>query len=197
MLRLVLALVLLVGIAAVAVYARKTGASGVPAFGGAARDEARELGSEAREKLAEWGQGLQDAKITAAVRTALGLNGRLRPYSIKVDSERGVVTLPGRVEDDQLRTRAESVSAAVPGVTRVVNKLEAAPAVPDAAAAPTPAETVGDKALETRVKVALSLNRDLRGVVSTTAERDLAGLLARDGAGASVENAVEIRLGLL
>jgi osmotically-inducible protein OsmY len=289
---------LLIGIAAVAVYAWKTGAAGVPALRRAARNEARELGSgakdlgsEAKDKLAEWGQGLQDAKITASVRTALGLNRRLRPYSIKVDSEQGVVTLQGRVEDDELRTRAESVSAAVPGVTRVVNKLEAAPATPAAASAPTLAEKIGDKALEMRVKMALSLNRELRGsnlsvsaqrdqvvlsgdarseaqrdaaletaretasvaivfdriqlpaageagkrslsdaeravsaqralesnsslagfhlsvreergrlvlrgVVSTSAERELAGLVARDGAGASVENAVEIRSGLL
>jgi osmotically-inducible protein OsmY len=294
----VFGLVLLIGIGAVAVYAWKTRAAGVPALGGAAsqvRSEARELGtgakelgSEAKEKLAEWGQGLQDAKVTASVRTALGLNRRLRPYSIKVDSEQGVVTLQGRVDDGELRSRAESVSAAVPGVTRVVNKLEIAPA---AAAAETLAEKVGDKALEMRVKMALSLNRELqgsnlsvsadrhqvvlsgdarseaqrdaalrtaretasvamvfdriqvsaadaagkpslstaeraasaqralestsslagfhlsvrdesgrlvlRGVVSTPAERDLAGLVARDGAGAAVENAVEIRSGLL
>jgi hypothetical protein len=79
-------LFLLIGIGAVALYAWKTKAAGVPPLGGATtgvRSEARELGngakelgSEAKEKLAEWGQGLQDAKVTASVRTALGLNGR-------------------------------------------------------------------------------------------------------------------------
>lgn len=296
MLSRLLGFVLLVAIGAAAFYAWRTRPAGAPALGAVAqgvRSEAgelgsgaKELGSEAKEKLAEWGQGLQDAKVTASVRTALGLNRRLRPYSLKVDTEQGVVTLQGRVDSEELRSRAEAVSAAVPGVTRVVNKLETAPA---AAAQPTLAEKIGDKALEMRVKMALSLNRELRGsnlavsaqrhqvvlsgdarseaqrdaalrtaretasvgvvfdriqvagaepgkpslstaqraalaqralesnaslagfhlsvreeagrlvlrgVVATPAEKDLAGLVARDGAGASVENAVEIRSSL-
>lgn len=296
MLSRLLGLVVLVGIGAAAFYVWRTRPAGTTALGAVAQgvrseagelgSSAKELGSEAKEKLAEWGQGLQDAKVTASVRTALGLNRRLRPYSLKVDTEQGVVTLQGRVDSEELRSRAEAVSAAVPGVTRVVNKLESAPA---AAAQPTLAEKVGDKALEMRVKMALSLNRELRGanlavsaqrhevvlsgdvqnqaqraaalqtaretasvgvvfdriqvagaepgpslstaqrvtlaqralesnaslagfhlsvrdeagrlvlrgVVNTPAEKDLAGLVARDGAMASVENAVEIRSSLL
>jgi osmotically-inducible protein OsmY len=299
-LRRLLGLALLVGIGIVAIAAWKTRNAGAPALGAAKTDvsrdarqlgtDAKALGNEAKEKLAEWGQGLQDAKITASVRTALGLNRRLRPYTIKVDCEQGVVTLQGGVDGAELRARAEAVAAGVPGVTRVVNRLEIAPAAA-AAAEPTLAEKIGDKALEMRVKMALSLNRELkgsnidvsaqrdqvvlsgdvqnesqragalltaretasvatvfdrmqlpgaaatgrpnlsaaervnaaqraleananlagfrlsvreeggrlvlRGVVSTAAERDLAGLVAKDGAGTPVENAVEIRSGLL
>lgn len=302
MLRRLLGLALLVGIVIVALAAWKTRGAAVPTLGAAkteVRSDARQLGTdakalgnEAKEKLAEWGQGLQDAKITASVRTALGLNRRLRPYAIKVDSEQGAVTLQGGVDGAELRARAEAVAAGVPGVTRVVNRLEIAPAAP-AAAEQTLAEKIGDKALEMRVKMALSLNRELkgsnievsaqrdqvvlsgavqnesqrdaavltaretasvatvfdrmqlpgaaatggpnlnlsaaervsaaqraleananlagfhlsvreeggrlvlRGVVSTAAERDLAGLVAKDGAGKPVDNAVEIRSGLL
>lgn len=296
MLRRIVGLAVLVGIAAALVYVLKVRPGASPSLGALAHDvkgEARELGSgakelggEAKDKLAEWGQGLQDAKLSASVRTALGLNGRLRPYSFKVDTAQGVVTLQGRVDDPELRARAEAVAAGVPGVVRVVNQLAAGKpeAAPDK---PSLAETLGDKALEMRVKLALSLNRELegsnlqvsaqrdqvvlsgtagteqqkqaalltaretasvgvvfdriqivgaaadvragltpaqravlaqravdanaslagyhlsvreeagrlvlRGVVTSPAEKDLAGLLARDGAGTSVENAVEIR----
>ena len=296
MLGRILGLIVLVGVGAVAVYALKARPGAKPSLGAVAHgvgSEARELGtgakelgSEAKDKLAEWGQGLQDAKLTASVRTALGLNARLRPYSFKVESQQGVVTLQGRVDSEELRGRAVTVAAAVPGVTRVADQLE----VGKPASAPeksTLAETLGDKTLEMRVKLALSLNRALegskiqvsaqrgqvvlsgeansqaqkeaalqtvretdsvgvvfdriqiagvaadsranltpaqravlaqraldsnasltsfhllvrdeagrlvvRGTVSSPAEKDLAGLLARDGAGTSVENAIEIR----
>ena len=291
-----LGLLVLVGVGAVAVYALKARPGATPSLGAVAHgvgSEARELGTgakelggEAKDKLAEWGKGLQDAKTTASVRTALGLNARLRPYSFDVESQQGVVTLQGRVDGDEQRARAVAVASAVPGVTRVVDQLQVGQAT-GAPAKHTLAEKLGDKALEMRVRLALSLNRALegskievgaqrgqvvlsgeannqaqkdaalqtvretdsvevvfdriqiagtaadsranltpaqratlaqraldsntslagfhlsvrdeagrlvvRGTVNSPAEKDLAGLLARDGAGTSVENVIEIR----
>jgi osmotically-inducible protein OsmY len=292
----ILGLVVLLGIGAVAVYALRARPGASPSLGAVAHgvsSEARELGSGAKElggeamhKLSEWGQGLQDAKVTASVRTALGLNARLRPYSFEVDTKQGEVTLQGRVDDQELGARAEAIAAAVPGVTRVVNQLEVGKPA-GAAGKPSLTEKLGDKTVEMRVRLALSLNRALegsriqvsaqrgqvvlsgeansqaqkeaalqtvretdsvdvvfdriqiagaaadsranltpaqratlaqraldsnaslagfhlsvreeagrlvmRGTVNIPAEKDLAGLLARDGAGTSVENAIEIR----
>jgi len=121
----------------------------------------RSFGEEARESLSEVGKELDDLKVQASVRTALSLNRSLRSSSIDVTAETGVVTLGGRVDGEEERARAEALAAAVPGVTRVVNRIQAAAG---AATAPgrTLGETLEDQTVETRVGLALSLDRELR-----------------------------------
>jgi osmotically-inducible protein OsmY len=129
-------------------------------------EEARGLATQARDKLGEVGQELEEAKITASVKTALGLNRTLHPYSIEVSTEKGVVTLRGRVDGEEARARAEAVALAVPDVVRVVNQLEAtsgAGPAAQAAAGRTLGESLDDHSLEVRVRLALSLNRELKG----------------------------------
>ncbi len=125
--------------------------------------EARAFGAEAREKLAEAGRELRDAKLTASVKTALSLSRSLRPHSIDVSSESGVVTLSGRVSREEERARAEAVAAAVPDVTRVVNQIQ----VGGAGSAPSSGRSLGerfdDERIEVGVRLALSLNKELRG----------------------------------
>jgi osmotically-inducible protein OsmY len=157
--------------------------------------EARGFGVEAREKLSEIGHGLHDVKLKAAVKTALGLNRGLRPYSIDVSSEDGVITLRGRVDGGEERARAEALASAVPEVRRVVNQIQVM-----AGPTPVPGRTLGesldDETLEIRVRLALSLNRELRssdltvqayrrevtlgGEVGSQAQRELALETARD-----------------
>jgi len=125
--------------------------------------EARSFGAEAREKLSEAGRELKDAKVAASVKTALSLNRTLRPYSIDVSSENGVVTLTGRVSSEEERARAEQVAAAVPDVTRVANEIR----VGGGASAPTAGRSLGERfddgKIEVGVRLALSLDKDLRG----------------------------------
>jgi osmotically-inducible protein OsmY len=125
--------------------------------------EARSFGAEAREKLSEAGRELKDAKVTASVKTALSLNRSLRPYSIDVSSESGVVTLTGRVGSPEERARAEQVAAAVPDVTRVVNQIQ----VGGGASAPSSGRSIGerfdDERIEVGVRLALSLDKGLHG----------------------------------
>jgi osmotically-inducible protein OsmY len=162
--------------------------------------QARALGAEAKDKLGEMGQALRDLKVTASVKTALGLNRSLRPYSIDVSTQNAVVTLRGRVDGEELRARAEAVAAAVPDVIRVVSQLGGTSGAP--AAAPAAERTLGesfdDHSLEMQVRLALSLNQNLKGSdltvqayrkqvtlggdVASPAQRELALQIARDTA---------------
>jgi osmotically-inducible protein OsmY len=135
---------------------------GAREFGAEAKEGMRALGAEAKEKLTEAGHELRDAKLTASVKTALGLNRSLRPYSIDVSSENGVVTLRGRVNAEEERARAEAVAAAVPDVTRVVNQIQVGSG-PAASSGRSLGERFDDEKSEVGVRLALSLNRELRG----------------------------------
>lgn len=114
--------------------------------------------------LGEASQQIKDTTLTGAVRTAFSLYGTLRPYPITASTEGGVVTLRGEVPAQELRALAERVAAAVPDVRQVVNHLEIG-------GAPIAAEQDGrslgerldDETLEVQVRMAFSLNKDLRG----------------------------------
>jgi osmotically-inducible protein OsmY len=170
---------------------------------------ARSFGEEARESLAEIGHELRDARVKAAVKTALSLNRTLRSSSIEVSAEDGVVTLGGRVDGEDERARAEALAAAVPGVARVANQIQVAPGQ-----SPAPGRTLGesleDRTVEMRVGLALSLDRELRGAdvtvrayrrevtlggeLATQEQRERAVRIARDTAAvAGVVDRIEVR----
>ena len=74
---------------------------------------------------------VKDAQITTQVKTKLASD--VRPSSlanIDVNTTNGVVTLAGAVESAEVKSKAEAVTASVPGVGRVNNNLQvvAAPA---------------------------------------------------------------------
>ncbi len=90
-----------------------------PAFAQQANDPATEQGRQQNTELAN------DAFLTTKVHTALANDVGLRTmYSINVDSDKGVVTLKGRVDSDATRRRAEEVAKRVSGVTSVKNELQ-------------------------------------------------------------------------
>ena len=70
---------------------------------------------------------LNDAGITAAVKTALAADPRLSAVKINVDTHDGVVSLEGPAPDQQSRERAEVLAAAPEGVQRVDNRLVIVP----------------------------------------------------------------------
>jgi osmotically-inducible protein OsmY len=107
---------------------------------------------------------VEDAKTAASVKTALALSRSLKAAEIQVSVERGVATLRGSAGDERLRTRAEGVAAAVPGVRQVVNHLQVSgTAEPPAAGGRSFGESLDDQALAVQVRLALSLRRDLEG----------------------------------
>jgi osmotically-inducible protein OsmY len=222
MLRRLFGLVVLLVIVGAAVYLWKGRPTGDLALGPSARgfgDEARALGAEARDKLGVVGHKIEDAAVTGSVKTALSLNRTLRPHAIGVSSQDGIVTLQGHVPGEGLRSRAEAVAAEVPHVVRVVNEIQVLSSeAPAPAKAGSPAESVDDhsgaamgaeraaaaqRALRSNANVArfeLEVRQEgerlvLRGHVGTLAEKDLAGMLAREGAGAPLDNLVEVRSG--
>ena len=82
-------------------------------------DQATEEGREKNNEV------LSDAALTTKVHTALANDVGLRTmYRINVDSDKGVVTLKGRVDSEDTKKRAEAVAKRVSGVTAVKNELQ-------------------------------------------------------------------------
>src|SRR5207244_12917014 len=76
---------------------------------------------EGREKNNEV---LSDAALTTKVHTALANDVGLRTmYRINVDSDKGVVTLKGRVDSEENKRRAEAVAKSVRGVNYVKKQM--------------------------------------------------------------------------
>jgi hyperosmotically inducible periplasmic protein len=121
----------------------------------------------ARRALGSVGEKLQATKTAAAVKAALELDRNLKQYPIDVDAgaQEGVVVLRGEVPSEAARADVERRVAAVPDVRQVANELRVNPALPQAAAdaGRTLGESFDDRALEAKVRMALSLNRDLKG----------------------------------
>lgn len=70
------------------------------------------------------GTQVDDAAITAAVKGKLAADTEINPFNIDVDTNEGVVTLQGRVEKEEARTKAEQLARETDGVTRVVNLIK-------------------------------------------------------------------------
>ena len=126
------------------------------------------LGSEvkgAREMLGSVGGKLQATRTAGAVMAALELDRDLESYPIDVDAgEDGVVILRGEVPSVDVRAAAERRAAAVPDVRQVVNELRLNPEMPLAGdSGRTLGESFDDRAIEAKVKMAFSLNRELKG----------------------------------
>jgi len=174
------ALIVLAALAAAGVYYWQVGRTGQPA-----------------RSLSEVGDRLKDAALTGAVTAAFELNRGLAPLALRVTSEDGVVTLRGEVPTQELREEAARVAASVPDVRQVVDHME----LDAGAGSPAPegrslGESFDDQALAAKVRLAFSLNRALTGTaisvgvyrrearlsgyVSSAAQKELAGRVARE-----------------
>lgn len=70
------------------------------------------------------GTQVDDAAITASVKAKLAADMDINPFNIDVDANEGVVTLQGRVEKAEARTKAEQLARDTEGVTRVINLIK-------------------------------------------------------------------------
>ena len=70
------------------------------------------------------GTKIDDAAITASVKAKLATDGDINPFNIDVDTNEGVVTLQGRVEKEEARTKAEQLARETDGVRRVINLVK-------------------------------------------------------------------------
>lgn len=85
-----------------------------------AADKAGEKMSEQRE---EAGAAIDDAEITAKVKTAIFAEPGLKSLQISVDTVKGVVTLSGSVDSMSNSDKAKTLASAVSGVKDVENRL--------------------------------------------------------------------------
>ena len=70
------------------------------------------------------GTQVDDAAITASVKAKLAADGDINPFNIDVDTNEGVVTLQGRVDKEEARTKAEQLARETDGVKRVINLVK-------------------------------------------------------------------------
>ena len=97
-------------------------------------------------------QPANDEAIKTDIQSKLFADSSLKQRDIRVDSEKGVVTLTGTVQSDLEKAAAENFAAQSKGVKKVVNQLTiassamaAAPQATEPAAAPEPAPVAPPK----------------------------------------------------
>jgi hyperosmotically inducible protein len=72
------------------------------------------------------GETIDDASITASVKTKLAAEKAGTLTKVDVDTNRGVVYLSGNVDDPALKSRASEIAREVEGVRDVVNNIQVA-----------------------------------------------------------------------
>ena len=70
------------------------------------------------------GRNIDDATITASVKSSLVADKVANLTRVDVDTTNGVVSLNGVVESPEQKQRAEQLASRVDGVKRVVNNLQ-------------------------------------------------------------------------
>jgi len=150
------------------------------------------------------GEHIDDAGITARVKSALIEDPQVKARQVDVETYKGVVQLNGFVDSATAKDRATSVTRSVSGVEQVHNNLEVQ------AAYRTAGEVVDDATITAKVKTALignpatkayQINVDTReavvqlsGFVDTTESKRTAESLARSVGGVQrVDNQLEIK----
>lgn len=161
----------------------------------------------------ESGGAVNDATLTARVKTSFISDPQVSALRIDVDTADGIVTLTGTVNSAAEKDAAERIARATSGVLDVVNSLQVAgasessdadldrPAEPSGSPAASPQNNTDftDGAITAAVKTHLAFKKDvaahdieietrdgvvtLNGLVRTQAEKELAGKVAMDTAG--------------
>ena len=90
--------------------------------------KARQLGTEAKDGAQKMGDKVEDAVITASVKTEIAKDADLSALHINVDTDNGNVALRGTAPSLTAKEHATTLAAAVKGVTSVDNKLSIDPA---------------------------------------------------------------------
>ena len=86
-----------------------------------------DVGQDIKEGVNEAGSDVKDAGITTAVKAKFAVDDVVKASAIDVDTENGVVTLNGTVENRQQSSRAVELAKAVDGVKQVRNRLSVTP----------------------------------------------------------------------
>jgi osmotically-inducible protein OsmY len=150
------------------------------------------------------GERIDDAAITAKVKSELAIDPTAKAYQINVDTRDGVVQLNGFVDNQAGKTAAERIARKVGGVKRVENNLDIK------AQDRSMGEAVDDNKLTLKVKAALAADSStkareikvdvnegivqLGGFVDSEQMKTEAGRVARGVEGVKrVENNLEVQ----
>jgi len=134
-----------------------------------------------------WGVGVAPARasddtwITTKIRIALMTTDGAGRNAVKVDTERGKVTLHGTVDSEAVKDKAEATARAVGGVTDVRNLLQV---VKESRQESVKA---ADKDVNEAVEKALKADKSLDGIKVKSVEN---GLVFLDGGTASLASAL-------
>ncbi len=69
---------------------------------------------------------IDDAAITAKIKSKLAADPQINPFNIDVDTREGIVTLSGEVKHAVARSEAEKLARDTAGVRRVINNITVA-----------------------------------------------------------------------
>ena len=89
--------------------------------------KARQLGSEAKQGAEKVGDKVEDAVITATVKTEIAKDSELSATQINVDTDQGKVSLRGVAPSAAAKAHATTLAAGVKGVASVDNQLNIDP----------------------------------------------------------------------
>lgn len=106
---------------------------------------------------------VDDAVLTARIKTEMTADGRISPSRVNVDTLNGIVTLKGEVPTQQEKDAAAEVTGKVAGVKRVDNQLIVNPATAGTGL-PTGNE-IKDKAKEAATEVAAGVKQEATDTV--------------------------------
>jgi osmotically-inducible protein OsmY len=154
------------------------------------------------------GENFDDKALQAKVKLAFSLNKGLDGTDLSVRAFRREVTVGGVVDTPEQHQLALKLAADTMDVAKVADEIHLRGGAAASASAASPGASPGDRAAT--VKRALGANPSLApydiqvreeggrlvlsGRVKTAAEKDLAGVLARDASGVQIENALEVQL---
>lgn len=150
------------------------------------------------------GETIDDATLTASVKTALARDPDTSAFQVDVETFRGNVQLNGFVESEKMRTAAERVARSVEGVKKVENNLQVREGARSAGT------TVDDTTITAKVKTALATDPDvaahdvnvetrdgvvqLAGYVDSSAQKSQATKVAQRVAGVvRVDNQIQVK----
>lgn len=120
------------------------------------------------------GGSIDDAATLASVKAALVLHRDLASRPISVRTRKGVVTLTGEVASDAEKKEAEGVAASVVGIEHIENLMAVNPDLirEEVSEERSLGQKLDDVSLAAKVRAALALHKDLKGLDITVKARD-------------------------
>ena len=161
----------------------------------------------------DFDEAIEDASVTAAVKSRLLWNDTTDGLDIGVDTMGGRVTLTGNATTKAEKDLATRLASRTDGVRSVDNKIDVKPSDGGLPSGDQAGEAIADSWITTKVKSSLLMSNDvdgldltvetkdgvvtLGGAASSAAERDLAVEIAKDIKGVKGVNAKSVDLGAL